>query len=484
MISVRNISKRLFLTTLTCPTLGWNNHNNATEPIRSIGEQFRIDEGSEIGERARLLFPGGLLIDEIKMSAAAERTQRALKDPSSTVIFEGAFLADGFAARADVLRRSKAGWDMMEVKSSVNDDGGFVDDMAYTTMVLSRCGLEISSVSLLLISRDYRLGMSDQDLFVEYDYTAEVSERVKEFEPYWHSVEQTMREPDQPEPRLDLCCKKCDLFRDCVGKDIDHHIFELPRLSQNKFDQLEASEIVRIEDIPDDFQLTDNQKIVRDTILKKRPTIRASLGPALAEVKWPAYYLDFETVKTAIPLYPDIPPHTQVPTQYSIHLCDDLDHVTDHFEYLADPLKDCREELAVRLIKDLAGEGSIIVYSSFELTTLKNLSKNFPHLAEQLKGLINRLVDLLAIIQKNFYHQDFQGSTSIKKVLPVLVPEMSYDEMQIADGQTAIAAFAKLAKGKHEEEEAKSIKQDLLEYCKQDTLAMVKLHPRLEEFSK
>ncbi len=310
---------------------------------------------------------------------------------------------------------------MIEVKSSVNENEVFVDDMAYTTMVLSRCALSISTISLLLISKDYRLGMDNQDLFVKYDYTAEVSQRVKEFAPFWHSVNQVTRGPVQPEPQLGLHCKDCSIFRDCLGKDIDHHIFEIPRLSQAKFDQLNASKIVCIEDIPDDFPLTGNQAIVRETVLRKRPTIRASLGPALAQVKWPAHYLDFESVMTAMPLYPEIAPYTQVLTQYSAHLCGGLDQIIDHCEYLADPVKDCRQDLAVRLIEDLRGEGSIIVYSSFELTMFRGLTKLFPHLAEALNSLIDRLVDLHAIIQKNFYHQDFHGSTSIKTALPVLV---------------------------------------------------------------
>ncbi len=107
---MRNISKSLFLNTLTCETLGWIHRNqHFTQQTLSIGEQFRIEEGYEIGERARSLFLGGYLIDEKKMSTAAERTQSVLEDQDASVIFEGAFLFDGFAARADILRRSEAG---------------------------------------------------------------------------------------------------------------------------------------------------------------------------------------------------------------------------------------------------------------------------------------------------------------------------------------------------------------------------------------
>ena len=182
---------------------------------------------------------------------------------------------------------------------------------------------------------------------------------------------------------------------------------------------------------------------------------------------------------TVIPLYPDIAPYTQIPTQYSVHICQDIDSTPEHREYLADPTRDCRKELAGSLIGDLGTEGSIVSYSAFEKSVINSLMRWFPNLSQSLDSLSERIVDLEAIIRKNFYDPDFHGSTSIKTTLPVLVPEMSYDGMEIADGDSAMAAFAYLAMGKYEAGEAEVIKRQLLKYCEQDTLAMVKLHRKL-----
>ncbi len=182
---------------------------------------------------------------------------------------------------------------------------------------------------------------------------------------------------------------------------------------------------------------------------------------------------------TAIPLYPDLAPYAQLPTQYSIHKCSEPGHVTAHSEYLADPSRDCRRELAERLIADLKGAGSIIVYTSFEKTIINGLARLYPDLAADLNLLIGRLVDLEAIIKKNFYHPSFHGRTSIKRTLPVLVPEMSYDGLDIGDGFTAMSVFALMAFDKYDDDEAETLKKQLLVYCKQDTLAMVKLHEQL-----
>jgi len=228
--------------------------------------------------------------------------------------------------------------------------------------------------------------------------------------------------------------------------------------------------------------LTDNQARVRECVLTGRPFVGNQLRSDLEDIVWPVFYLDFETVMTAIPLYPDIAPYTQLPTQYSIHKLSGIDSVIDHRQYLANPSKDCRREFAVSLIEDLENSGNIIIYSNFEKNVINKLGQLFPNLTNTLNSLIERIIDLEAIIRRNFYHPDFHGSTSIKITLPVVVPEMSYDKLEIADGDSASAAFAYLALGRYDDTEAESVKRNLLDYCEQDTLAMVKLHERLFEF--
>jgi CRISPR/Cas system-associated exonuclease Cas4 (RecB family) len=440
-----------------------------------------MEQGIEIGRRARELYPEGVLIDDPDMPSASKKTRSLIDDSNISKILEGVFLIDGFVAKADILKKkSDDGWHMIEVKSSVNDKAEFIDDMAYTAMVINQSGLNISNVSLMLVSKDFRLGMKNKDLFVEIDHTDEVLNRVEVFKPFWEPIEKITRKSVKPESKLCFECRKCELFEECLGRDIENHIFDLPQLSQSKFDKLMELGIVRIDDIPNGFPLTENQNRVKDCVQLKKPFI-GNLKNEMKCVSWPASFLDFETVMTAIPLYPDIAPYTQIPTQYSIHKCSEPGHVISHLQYLADPSKDCGRELAEHLINDLKGEGSIIVYTNFEKNIINSLRKACPHLSGELNLLINRLVDLHAIIKKNFYHPDFHGGTSIKTVLLALVPDISYDELEIADGDTAMATFAYLALGRYENTEVESIKSSLLEYCKQDTLAEVKLHQRLVE---
>ena len=481
---MRNVSKEIFLNALACPTLGWLIRTRREEVSRepTLGERFRMEQGMEIGKRARGLYPDGVLILDTNIASASKKTKSLMNDPNVPTLFEGSFLIDGFIAKADILKRKEDSWHMIEVKSSVNDREEFIDDMAYTAMVIDRYGVDISTVSILLISKDFRLGMKNEDLFVEIDHTAEVLDRVEVFKPFWEQIEEITRKSAKPEPELRFVCRKCPLFKECLGKDIENHIFDIPRLSQSKFNQLTESGIICIEAIPDGFPLTENQARVKNCVQAKKPFIGNTLKSELKSISWPAYYLDFETVMTVIPLYPDIAPYTQIPTQYSIHKCSGPGCVIDHFEYLADPNKDCRRELAEKLINHLKGIGSIIVYGNFEKNIVTTLARVYQDFSRELNSLVDRMVDLEAIIRKNYYHPDFHGSTSIKSTLPVLVSDISYNDLEIADGDSAMAAFAYLAWGKYEDTEAETTKRKLLEYCKRDSLAMVRLHQQLVEY--
>ena len=479
---MRDVSKDIFLNSIICPSFGWLIRNDKVKKTTNIGDKFRMEQGLEIGKRSRMIYPDGILIDDKDIITASEKTKTLMSNPKNNILFEATFSIDEYVCKADVLIREKGGWHLVEVKSSVNDKSDFIDDMAYTAMVIQKCGYSLSKISLMLISRDFRLGMKNKDLFTYYEHTDEVLERVEQFKQYWESVEESTKTADKPETSLRFECKKCSLFADCEKKNFENHIFDLPRLSKTKFELLTDLGIFCIEDIPEKFKLTANQERVRQCVISKKISISDELASSLNSLIWPVFYLDFESMSTAIPPYPDIAPYEKIPTQYSVHKYHEFGGKLDHFEYISDPSKDCRRMLAEKLIEDMKGEGSILVYSNFEKTILNILSDLFPDLKEKLESITQRFVDLESIIRNNFYHPDFHGSTSIKVTLPVLVPSMTYDGLDVADGDTAMAEFAFMAQGKYNQSQIEKIRKDLLEYCKQDTLAMVKLHEKLFEY--
>jgi hypothetical protein len=211
--------------------------------------------------------------------------------------------------------------------------------------------------------------------------------------------------------------------------------------------------------------------------------IDAGLKKELKKIQWPAHYLDFETTQTAYPFYPNVTPYEKIPVQYSIHTCGECGIVLHHKDYLADPMRDCRHELAKKLMEELDGNGSVLCYSSFERQIIEGLAKTYPDLKEPLTALVKRLVDLINC-SKCVNHPEFRGSNSIKVVLPVLVPDMTYEGLPIANGEDALVTFAYMARGKFTAEECAQKREEMLRYCEQDTLAMVKIHEVFERMAR
>jgi len=481
-VTAAPITKDLFLNARTCPTLGWFIRNQPTETPPTEGELFRMQQGQEIGRLARSLFPDGRFIPSGTNAAAANATQAVIVDPKLTVAFEATFIVGSFVAKPDILLRDGDGWRVIEVKSSLADTdqlSELIDDLTYTVMVLRRAGLKVIAAELMLICRDYRKGQATSLLFQRLDQTDAVSQRLPEFDALWDSID-TSTIGMQPKPKLVSACRSCPHFEsDCLGKGVEHSVFCLPRLHKNRLAALAVDGIVSVADLPEGFPLTPIQQRIVDCIGCGKPWVSPALGTAFQQLEWPVRYLDFESVMTALPLYDDMPPFFQVTTQYSLHRRQRPDAELEHVEYLADPMRDCQEELAERLIEDCGLSGSIVVYSGFEKTRIKGLAARFPRLSAKLLKLTERLFDLLRVIQDGYYNVGFGGSYSIKVVLPVLVPELRYDSLAIADGDAAVARFARAAMGKCSAKELEELRTDLLVYCQQDTLAMVRLHEAL-----
>ncbi len=470
----RTVTKHDFLTALGCKTRAWygmRDSGGAPTPA----DLLRMQEGQDVHRRAQSLHPNGVFAGSI------EKTKRLILDRAVEVIFEAAFTVDGYTARADWIRRVKGGWVIGENKSSLfNEDGPkdeHLEDLAYTVMVARHAGLPVKCCELVLINRDWRLGMPDPDLFVVTDHTADVLPIADDFNRLWDQTAPLLLRRSKPSPRWCWECRSCEYFADrCVGVGISDPIFQLPYLREKKFTELTAMGVTRISTIPSEFKLSDLQQTAATAIRTRSPQIDAAeIRSALDSLEWPIGYLDFETLLTAVPFYPDIAPHEQLVTQYSLHVETAPSRKLEHREYLADHARDCRKELTARLIRDTAMCRSVVVYSSFEKTQIRGLASLLHTYATELAGLEAKLFDLEPVVRRGLVHPEFGGRSSIKVVLPVLAPDLSYADLDIGDGGSAVAAFAKLASRDATDEEIQTVRGALLEYCKLDTMAMVRV---------
>jgi Domain of unknown function(DUF2779) len=343
------VNKSDWLAARQCLALGWFGLREQPAPPNEAA-RFRMEQGQNIGRLAHQLYPDGILISKQDGKSPVELTRELMADSKHQAFFEATFAAAPFSAKADILCRDGHGWHVLEVKSKFANSSGIealVDDLAYTVFVLRRAGETINKASLVLLSRTYVFGDTTKRLFEVVDKTKEVEERVAKNEQAADGLRQSVFESTQPRARLIPLCRDCDFFADCLGADITHTIFEIPNLSAKKLRRLSVLGIVDLEKIPEDLELNDRQSRVRESARSRKPVIdKAGLRASLEAMKWPCHYLDFETVAPALPLYPGHKCHQQVLTQFSIHRREGISTELKHSEYLADPTKDCGEELA------------------------------------------------------------------------------------------------------------------------------------------
>jgi Domain of unknown function(DUF2779) len=449
-----------------------------------------MDIGQEIGQKAHLLFPGGVRIDEEpwQHAEAATRTAALMSDARVPAIFEAAFEYEDIRIRVDVLERLAPGtWGLREVKSSSGLKDHYLDDIALQTHVLRGAGVVISSIELLHVNTKYVRGpngVSWTNFFMRVDVGDAVAVRRIDLPARLPAMRDCLSMTELPDAEPGSQCGTpyaCEFWDRCTADKPADWINYLPRLSQSRASELKARGIESVSAVPSDFPLTSKQVIIRDATATGNPYIANDLGHLLDAFGPPAHYLDFEAMMPPIPLYEGTRPYQTIPFQWSLHAIDG-DGVLNHKEFLADGINDPRRQFAETLVDALAwSDDPIIVYSAYEQTRLKELAADFPDLSKALNALIARLADLLPVVRSAIYFPEFGFSNSIKSVAPALCPGLTYDDLDgIADGAAASGAFLQLASGAFiAPNEAADLRTQLLAYCKRDTLAMVEAHRAL-----
>lgn len=494
------ITKREFLNTNVCATLGWLSHNQKGErPPLTFAQENRFYIGNLIGQKARTQLPAGQLISGINNQSVIDTTKMALQNVQNGTFFEAAFEYNGFIAKADILRKTGDVFHIIEVKSSTEKDLSksegreYVEDLAYTVWVARKAGFKVEKASLWFLSKDYRLGDHASKLFSKIECTQAVDMLVPVYDSKANYIQATLQNTNQPTPVPIKDCKNCDFNHQCYQDFDAMTIFQIPRLRLEK--HLEAGRRTAQDMV--DQKLNDTQKRAVDCIIDQVIySDQTAINNEVQEWQYPIAYFDFETVSPPIPIIPDTKPYERLPFQYSLHIAQDKNQPIDdyeHREYLADPknMEKSISELANRMADDLDNCKTIVAYhDSFEKGVTKWLAQWAQNhgdndLSDRLKAINERFVDLKKVIEKYYYDPQFKGSFSIKKTLPVLVPHLSYDNLTVGNGDEATTIFLDMILGREEELEAKGMKmperKDMLEYCKMDTWAMVVLKKTLKE---
>ena len=485
------LSKSTFIRSLKCQKALYLNkfHKDLRDEI-SEAQQAIFDQGTEAGELAQDLFPGGKDASPEfywDFGPSIQKTQQWIQEGVGA-IYEAAFQYEGVLAALDIFVQKNGKYYAYEVKSSTSLKEVYLDDAALQYYVMKMSGYEPEEMFVVYINRDYKRGeeLDIQQLFTIESVQEEVMKRQSDIPKWIAEAKHTLSQDKVPDIGIGRHCTKpydCDFLGHCWKHIPDNSVLGLRYGGKKKW-KLYDQGILLMKDIPKDFDLSKAQELqVRG--IKENYTHQEDkkIRKFLSSWIYPLYFLDFETFSFAIPPYPQSRPYQQLPFQYSLHIIDSPESELEHTAFLANPTsKDPRIPFTDQLIKDLKHEGSIIVYNkSFEKGRIKDLIKDFPQYTEALEAIKDRMVDLMKPFQKQWYYEpQLNGSYSIKKVLPTLVPGISYDDLDISKGDQASRVYTERVLGKSNGDWDKVEKQ-LLAYCKMDTLAMVKIWEALRE---
>ena len=466
--------KRLYLETY---------HRELADP-QDAATQAILESGTGVGELARQRFPGGTLIDEpyYAHTEAVAATARALRNEAIPHVYEASFAFEGIRTRVDVLSRNGDGdWDMVEVKSSASVKDDHVPDAAIQLYVLEGAGLSVSRAFIMHLDTSYVYTGGEYELESLFRIE-DVTERVRGYlasmpdtlSPMWEALALD----DAPEREIGRHCTRpytCSFHGLCHRDLPEHYVGQLPGARVALINRLRGEGILDIRDIPPHFSgLTQTHRRVRDAVAEGEPYVGAGLAAALDRLEYPVHFLDFETFNPALPVYPMTSPYQVIPFQWSLHVLD-ADGELTHRDYLHDGADDPREAFAASLLDAVGPEGDVLVYSSYEKTITRRLAEALPQYRDALSALSERYLDLLGVVRAHYYHPDFHGSYSLKAVLPVLVPDLAYDDLDIQEGGAASVAYARMIAPDVSEAERAKLRDALLAYCGRDTLALVRV---------
>lgn len=445
--------------------------------------------GTDVGKLAQNLFPNGIdasPANKFEYDEAVILTKNLLTR-NQKIIYEASFNFSDVLAVADIVSNEESGVKVYEVKSSTSISENYIRDAALQYWVITNCGYKVKDFSIVYINNKYirngeleldKLFITESVLKLILPMQKWISENVMRFK---RVLEKNVV------PQIDIgehCYDPytCGFYNYCRKHIPDYSVFDLAGVHLKKKYELYRSGIVRMEDVPDDFELSAGAKLQVDVYKSKKTFInKQAIKDFLSGLNYPLFFMDFESFQPAVPMFDRSKPYQQIPFQYSIHYKRSKESNVEHYEFLAETGIDPRIKFIKNLLNDTKNEGDILTYNkSFEILRLKEIAEVFPEHKIEIAERINRVKDLMTPFQKKYYYyESMQGSFSIKYVLPALVPDLSYKDIEINEGGLASIAYENLAM-ETDLMRIADVRNQLLEYCKLDTLAMVKILEKLE----
>ena len=488
---MRNLSKSKLLAFRQCPKRLWLEVHHPGYRIDSEEVKARFALGNQVGKLAQKLYDpkgkGQLIEPKTEgFPAAIAKTSQLLW--SAQPIFEATFSAAGALVMADVMlpifRAGKRAWRLIEVKSTTEVKDYHRDDAAIQAFVARTAGVPLASIALAHIDSEwvYPGGGDYQGLLIENDLTTEAFGREAEVKAWIADAQIIARKRTEPAVCTGQHCGKpnaCGFLGYCQAQEpqAEYPVRWLPSVQTKKLKtHIEDDVVLDLRNVRDDLLDEQQRRVKTHTLSGKAYFDKASAAADLAKHKLPACFLDFETVQFAVPIWKGTRPYQHIPFQFSMHRLGRTGKL-EHQSFLDLSGNDPSKAFAASLIAACGERGPVFVYNAvFEKTCIGQLAARFPQLKRSLLAINERVVDLLPVARERYYHPSQHGSWSIKKVLPAVAPDLSYDALEgVQNGGMTMKTFREALSPATTQARKDEIKRQLLAYCALDTYAMVRL---------
>lgn len=477
-MSITQLSKTDYINYLTCPEEFWMSyHQPDLMPPFSKDAQHKVEQGKIIDRLAQERFKNGGVINGEFI-------------PQNKIAFQYQVQSEKFIVKADItVFYGDRDCDIYEVKASTKLKAEHKVDIAFQRMVFESQGYRVRRTFLIHVNSKYPFQDPPdlKELLQIKDLTAKVDGIMEETRRQSNEAWEWIQRDNLP--FLTTLTNPCGNDLNCTYLQHYHSpfpaytIFDISYLNAKKQDQLLEMGVVDIQDVPLDFKLSPRQRQQVDIAQQNQVLIKKEeIQAVLDGLTYPLHFLDYETFSYVLPSHKGIYPYQQMVFQYSLHVIESEGSEVKHFEYLMPSKETPLDKLFEQLSEQIhPSEGTVLVWNeSFEKTQNKLMAKRLPQYADFLHSVNDRVYDLMKIFSQGLYlHPKFKGSASLKDVLPVLCPELSYGDLEIQNGGAAVIQWHHMTDGRMTEDEAKQTFQDLLKYCELDTWAMVRIWEEL-----
>ncbi len=456
----------------------------------SAEQQAIFNRGNNVGVLAQQLFPNGIDASSAfkRNNLGAVANTKKLIETGVEVIYEASFQFDQVLVILDILVKKDNQWFAYEVKSSVKISQTYLLDASLQYHVIENSGLQLADISLITINPNY-VRQGKVELNKLFSITSVKNEAIKSqtnIADKLITLKLIAGRSAMPAVNIGEHCfspYSCDFMGTCWKNVPSNSVFEIGAVPKSQLFELYNSGVLLADEIPAKNNLDKNANLHIQSKKENKVIInKEALKTFMDKIQYPICFMDFESFMPAVPIYENTKPYQHIPFQYSIHCISKKGEQATEVNFLGEAGIDPRKAFIQKLIVDLKSEGTILVYDALmERNILNGLKKDFPEFVPQIESILGRIVDLIQPFnERSFYHPKMKNLTSIKNILPALVPELHFNELKISSGSIAMIAYENLQK-ETDMFKIQEVREQLLDYCKMDTYAMIKVFEVLEK---